>query len=101
MLYDNLSSKTILITLGILILTTVVCLSLIYRDLKKFKCIDENRKIDLNTVINFELFFITIATIYDLLVLLFGDTFFNMSIFTYLLLSIFISLIIITLRFKL
>lgn len=100
MLYDNLSSKTILITLGILILTTVVCLSLIYRDLKKFKCIDENRKIDLETAINFELFFITIATIYDLLVLLFGDIFFNMSIFTYLLLSIFISLIIITLKFK-
>ena len=100
MLYDNLSSRTILITLGILILTSIICLSLVYIDLNKLKHIKNDCKNDLETAITFELFFIIIAIIYDLLVLLFGDTFFNISIFTYLLLSIFISIIIITLRFK-
>lgn len=100
MLYDNLSSRTILITLGILILTSIICLSLVYIDLNKLKHIKNDRKNDLETAITFELFFIIIAIIYDLLVLLFGDAFFNISIFTYLLLSIFISIIIITLRFK-
>ena len=100
MLYDNLSSRTILITLGILILTSIICLSLVYIDLNKLKHVKNDRKNDLETAITFELFFIIIAIIYDLLVLLFGDAFFNISIFTYLLLSIFISIIIITLRFK-
>lgn len=100
MIYHNLSSRTILITLGILILTSIICLSLVYIDLNKLKHVKNDRKNDLETAITFELFFIIIAIIYDLLVLLFGDTFFNISIFTYLLLSIFISIIIITLRFK-
>ena len=100
MIYHNLSSRTILITLSILILTSIICLSLVYIDLNKLKHIKNDRKNDLETAITFELFFIIIAIIYDLLVLLFGDTFFNVSIFTYLLLSIFISIIIITLRFK-
>ena len=101
MLYDNLSIKTALIVLGILIIVAVVCLVLIYKDLKKLGNINENHKTYLETLINFESFFIIITVVFTDLVLLFGDTFFMIFIFIYLLLSIFISLIIISLRSKL
>ncbi len=101
MLYNNLSTEIALITLCILILVATVCLILIYRDLKRLRNIDENHKTDLKTAINFELFFIVTAVAFNILVTLLGDTFFMIFIFIYLLLSIFISLIIISLRFKL
>lgn len=101
MLYNNLSTEIILITLCILILVATVCLIFIYRDLKRLRNIDENHKTDLKTAINFELFFIVTAVVFNILVTLLGDTFFMIFIFIYLLLSIFISLIIISLRSKL
>lgn len=101
MLYNNLSTEIALITLCILILVATICLIFIYRDLKRLRNIDENHKTYLETLINFESFFITITVVFTDLVLLFGDTFFMIFIFIYLLLSIFISLIIISLRSKL
>ena len=101
MLYNNLSTEIALITLCILILVATVCLIFIYRDLKRLRNIDENHKTDLKTAINFELFFIVTAVVFNILVTLLGDTFFMIFIFIYLLLSIFISLIIISLRSKL
>lgn len=101
MLYNNLSTEIALITLCILILVATVCLIFIYRDLKRLRNIDENHKTDLKTAINFELFFIVTAVAFNILVTLLGDTFFMIFIFIYLLLSIFISLIIISLRSKL
>lgn len=101
MLYNNLSTKIALITLCILILVATICLIFIYRDLKRLRNIDENHKTDLKTAINFELFFIVTAIAFNILVTLLGDTFFMIFIFIYLLLSIFISLIIISLRSKL